>query len=115
MAFREAARAADLWDGEMIGVVLDGTPVVLVNLDGVYHAYEDRCAHQLARLSQGFLDGRVLTCAAHFWQYDACTGCGVNPVDTRLRAFPVKVEGGAILVDTAPGALPGASGGGDVG
>ena len=99
MTFRKAASLADLWSGEMRGVLVDGRRVLLVNLDGDVHAYEDRCLHQSVPLSEGRLEGHVLTCSAHEWQYDACTGRGINPENVRLRGFAVRLEGDDVLVD----------------
>jgi toluene monooxygenase system ferredoxin subunit len=90
----------ELWVGEMIGVDVGGLAVLLIAVDdGQLFAYEDRCAHQQVKLSTGKLDGCVLTCSAHEWQYDACTGHGLNPDSVRLRAIPVRVRGGEIEVD----------------
>jgi toluene monooxygenase system ferredoxin subunit len=101
MSYTRAADLASLWPGEMIGVVVDGTRVLLVNVDGRVCAYEDRCAHQLVPLSEGKLAGSTLTCRAHGWQYDATNGHGLNPVTARLRRFPVRVERDQILVSTS--------------
>ncbi len=90
-----------LWAGEMMGVCVNGTRVLLVNVDGEFHAYEDRCAHKGVALSAGRLDGRVLTCWAHEWQYDAVTGEGINPPGARLRRLPLKVVGEDVLVELA--------------
>ena len=84
----------------MVGLVLGGKPVLLINLDGVIRAYLDRCPHQKSRLSAGSLNANLLTCATHQWTFDACTGAGVNPRQARLHALPVMVEAGDILVDT---------------
>lgn len=100
MAFHAVALEDDLWSGEMMGVVVDTVPVLLVNVNGAIHAYEDRCAHQGVRLSEGCLRGSVLTCDAHHWQYDATTGSGVNPRGVALSRFPVRIEAGTIFVDT---------------
>jgi toluene monooxygenase system ferredoxin subunit len=83
----------------MRGVVVHGRKVLLVRTDDGVHAYEDRCAHQGALLSEGTLAGRVLTCSAHQWQYDACTGAGINPSSARLVSFPVEVVGDDVFVD----------------
>lgn len=96
--YRLAARLDDLWNGEMRSVRLEGRHVLLVRVDGEVHAYEDRCAHLGLPLSEGRLAGCVLTCAAHEWQYDACTGHGINPRNAALRRFPVRIEAGAIWV-----------------
>ena len=92
-------RAEDLWGGEMVGVQIDGQPVLLVNLNGEVHAYEDRCLHRAMPLSRGKLSGTVLVCGAHRWEYDLCTGHGINPAGIALRSFAVQIADGAILVD----------------
>jgi toluene monooxygenase system ferredoxin subunit len=100
MSYRRAMALADLWDGEMQSCRMGARNVLLLKLDGMVHAYEDRCAHQGVPLSEGeFADG-VLTCRAHHWQYDARNGRGVNPASACLKAVPVRVEDDAILVDT---------------
>ena len=102
MAFLRVAAMDDLWSGDMRGVVVQGTNVLLVRMDDTIYAYEDRCVHLGVKLSKGSLEGSVLTCSAHGWQYDVCTGAGVNPASTRLTPIPVKVEGEAVFVDVAP-------------
>jgi toluene monooxygenase system ferredoxin subunit len=89
----------DLWEGEMRGCEIAGTPVLLVNASGEVHAFVDRCAHQGVRLSEGRFEAGVLTCAAHGWQYDARTGRGINPASACLRVLDVRIEAGAIFVD----------------
>jgi toluene monooxygenase system ferredoxin subunit len=99
MAFHPVMAEDELWDGEMRGQVLAGRKVLVVRLDGQFYAYEDRCAHLGVPLSSGRLDGHVLTCSAHHYQYDARTGTGINPRRCSLSRFSVRVEGGQVLVD----------------
>jgi toluene monooxygenase system ferredoxin subunit len=105
-AFRCAAAADSLWSGEMLGTVVNGRPVLLVNVDGQVCAFEDRCRHLGVPLSQGRLQGRVLTCHAHEWQYDAVTGHGINPAHVRLQTFPVRMEKDSICVDSTDPETP---------
>jgi toluene monooxygenase system ferredoxin subunit len=104
MSFRRAASRAELWVGEMKGVVVDGVPVLLVSLEDGLRAYEDRCAHKGVALSAGRLTGARLVCAAHEWEYDVASGSGLNPTRACLRAFPVALEGDDILVDVGAAA-----------
>jgi toluene monooxygenase system ferredoxin subunit len=101
MSFRRVADAASLWPGEMKGLIVDTTRVLLVNLDGEVHAYEDSCPHRGVALSCGKLEASsgVLTCAMHLWQYDARTGKGVNPRGGGLRRLPMKLEDDGIWVE----------------
>jgi toluene monooxygenase system ferredoxin subunit len=104
VAFERVLAADELWTGEMRGLVVRGQRLLLLRTEDGVCAYEDRCAHLGVPLSQGKLEGGVITCSAHQYQYDAKTGCGVNPDRVRLRAFPVSVERGEIAVDLAAGA-----------
>jgi toluene monooxygenase system ferredoxin subunit len=101
MAFRKIASVDDLWSGEIMAAECDGELVLLVNMDGRIGAYEDACPHLRTRLSEGSLNGTVLTCSTHGWQFDVTTGRGINPRITCLRSFPVQLEEGHILVDVS--------------
>ncbi len=102
MTFRRVGLLAELWSGDLQPVRVDGVAVVLVRIDDAVHAYEDRCAHLGVELSRGTLDGRVLTCSAHHWQYDATSGRGLNPAHACLKRFPTRIEDGVIYVAVTP-------------
>src|ERR1700720_3895550 len=83
----------------MMGLDVSGCSVLLVNVDDRIYAYSDACPHQKSRLSEGSLTGKTLRCARHHWEFDVCTGHGINPQNTCLRVFPVKIESSDILLD----------------
>jgi toluene monooxygenase system ferredoxin subunit len=89
----------DLWEGEMVGVRIGKADVLVVNMgsEGV-HAFDNRCPHAGSRLSEGSLHGARLVCATHLWEFDARSGDGVNPRGCQLRAYPVRVLDGAVMV-----------------
>jgi toluene monooxygenase system ferredoxin subunit len=89
----------DLWDGEMKRVEISGKKILVVRVGDVVHAYADRCAHLGVPLSEGKLEGCVLTCSAHHYTYDVRTGEGINPKRVQLPVFPVRIEDGRIWVD----------------
>jgi len=94
-----AADLDDLWEGEMCAVSLGTVQLVMCNVEGQVFAYADRCPHLASRLSDGRFDGRLITCAAHEWVFDARGGCGVNPAESRLHRYPARVVNDAIFVD----------------
>lgn len=99
--FTEIAHIDDVWEGEMIGVDVDGTSVLIVNNDdGDIRAFRNQCPHQEWSLADGDLDGNKLTCAQHLWEFDVCTGKGINPSTHSLTEYPCRVddETGAISV-----------------
>jgi toluene monooxygenase system ferredoxin subunit len=99
MAYHRVTTLAELWSGDLVGTAVGGVRVLVLRIGDGVHAYEDRCAHLGFELSRGTLDGRVLTCSAHHWQYDATTGRGINPAMACLRPFAIKVEDGVVYVD----------------
>lgn len=101
-AWQAVMPTADLWEGELTGVELAGTRIVLLNVAGEIRAFADRCPHLGGQLSAGALAGRTLTCANHRWEFDALTGEGVNPGNCRLAVFGTRVREGQIEV-LAPG------------
>jgi toluene monooxygenase system ferredoxin subunit len=99
MAFVKIATLDDVWSGEMMGLATEGCPVLLINVEGSLHAYADACPHLGTPLSLGSLKAGVLSCATHQWQFDARTGCGINPLDACLEPMPLKIQGDDILLD----------------
>lgn len=96
--FAAIADTGELWDGEMESYDVDGQEVLLIRLDGEYHAYDGTCPHQSTSLAQGSLEGNTLTCSAHEWEFDARTGAGVNPAVACLKVREVRVSDGRVFV-----------------
>jgi toluene monooxygenase system ferredoxin subunit len=88
----------DLREGELTGIEVAGKKLVLLNIDGEIRAFEDRCPHLGSRLSEGDIDGRTLTCAAHLWEFDAVTGKGTDPGNSQLNVFETRMADGNIEV-----------------
>jgi toluene monooxygenase system ferredoxin subunit len=90
----------DLWEGDMTSVTIEGQDVLLINVAGQVRAYTNQCPHQDGPLADGDFDGQTLTCLRHLWEFDASTGCGINPANAQLKVFGCQVdESGAIWVD----------------
>lgn len=78
-----------------------GRDVVLFNVDGALHAYENACLHHGASLAGGNFCGRTFTCPAHGWRYDACTGALLVSPSMTLKRFPVDTLDGRVRVEVA--------------
>ena len=86
---------------------LNGTNVLLANVDGAFYALDNKCPHMGGDLSQGLLDGATLTCPRHGAKFDIRTGANVAGAKLAFihlnvgnaTAFPVKIEGKDILVE----------------
>ena len=73
--FVDVAAAEAVQEGKPLGVELGADdPVCLVRVGEAIYAFEDRCPHRGAKLSEGWLEGTTLTCKQHTWEYDVTTG-----------------------------------------
>lgn len=99
MSLQKIASLDDLWSGEMLSLEIAGKNILLVNVDNRVYAYSDACPHQKSRLSEGSLTGKTLRCATHHWEFDVCTGRGINPQSACLKVLPVILESRDILLD----------------
>ena len=89
----------DIDEEDVIGVKVDGIRVAVYHIDGDFFATSDVCTHQKARLSKGFVIGDVIECPVHQGRFRIRTGEPLGaPVSTALKTFPVKREGGRLLV-----------------
>ena len=94
----------DVSEGEVTDVQVGDELILLARLNGGdIRAYQGYCPHQKTALADGKLDGQILTCAAHSWQFNLSTGEGVNPKNCQLYLYQVKVQDGTIFVGIVRG------------
>lgn len=114
MARHIVARVADLPPGSRTIVRLEGREVGVFNLDGVFYALKNVCAHQGARVCLGKvggttlpsavyeyrygLEGRILRCPWHEWEYDITTGQALFDPTVTVVTYPVAVVDDAVVV-----------------
>ncbi len=105
--FIEAGKAGELAPGTMKRVDLRGRRILLVNVDGRVCAADDTCTHEDASLSTGVLRGELVKCPLHGSRFNVCTGKVLEePAEEDLRTYPVRLEGGRILVGLPQGERP---------
>ena len=75
-----------------------GQKVVVANSGDEYFAVQAQCPHQEIPLCEGMLEGTVLTCHQHLWQWDIRTGEPQGLAEAPLERYEVKVEGEDIMV-----------------
>ncbi|GEM_PF-134596 len=74
--------------------------VLIVNVDGSFHAIREQCPHADAPLSEGFLEGRRLVCPLHFAAFDLLDGSahGAPAGCPRARTYKVDLSGGKLVL-----------------
>jgi 3-phenylpropionate/trans-cinnamate dioxygenase ferredoxin subunit len=103
----DVASLEEVAPGTMLMVQVEGTNILLVNLDGVVRAYQGVCSHEYFELDKGFLTGDSLTCALHLSRFDLLTGDALDPpAELPLVMYPVSIEDGRIVLELPEGPVP---------
>lgn len=79
---------------------VDGRKIIVVNIEGKFYAFENRCPHMDYPLYYGSLEGTVITCGFHNAKFDVTTGKSLSSVtDKPLRMFNAKVQNSSVSVE----------------
>jgi len=111
--FTEVAKIEELKSGTMKAVIAEGREILLARVGDKYYATDNRCPHRKGDLSQGKLEGTVVTCPRHGSQFDISNGRVVHwlkgglmskvsralKMSKDLTVYNVKIEDGKVLVE----------------
>ena len=97
----ELIAASDLAPGESAEVVAAGRIFAVYNVDGSFHVLDGICPHAGGPLGKGSLDGSVVTCPWHGWQFDVTTGQHQLSPTLHHTTYPTRVEDGEVQVQLA--------------
>jgi nitrite reductase/ring-hydroxylating ferredoxin subunit len=92
--------------GQMKKVTLNDKEILIANVNGSYYAIGNECTHYGGDLSQGTLEGNIVTCPNHNSKFYVTTGKVVSPPTEALGQsdiedepqYSIKVENKNILV-----------------
>lgn len=76
-----------------------GHRIAFFNVDGKIHAIDDTCPHAGAPLSEGQLNGCVVTCPWHAIRFDVTSGRVPGQTDDALSTYRVFINGDQIEVE----------------
>jgi 3-phenylpropionate/trans-cinnamate dioxygenase ferredoxin subunit len=111
--FTEVAKIGELESGAMKAVNVAGREILLARVGDKYYAVDNFCTHMKGNLSQGKLEGTVVTCPLHGSQFDISNGQVVRWLkggliskvgkalkpSKDLTAYNMKIEDGRVLVE----------------
>ncbi len=98
-------RVEDLPVGSMRLARADGHRLCLVRTASGVHALDHACPHEAYGLTQGTLDGELLTCAWHNWKFRVDDGtCVLGEEDVRTHPVTVGADGAVAvsIVERSP-------------
>jgi nitrite reductase/ring-hydroxylating ferredoxin subunit len=98
--FTKLVKKNDVVPGKLKSVYVSsiGANVVVVSVEGKYYAFKDECPHRAVRLSNGNVEGNVITCPEHSSKFDMTTGKPLAVADSPLEMYEVKAEGDDVFV-----------------
>jgi 3-phenylpropionate/trans-cinnamate dioxygenase ferredoxin subunit len=97
--FCVAARLEDVPAGRSCRVTIGGTGVLLCRVGDDVFAVADVCTHDRGPLGEGRLRGYTIECPRHGARFDVRDGKVLaKPAIRPIRSFPVRVDGGEVLV-----------------
>jgi 3-phenylpropionate/trans-cinnamate dioxygenase ferredoxin component len=97
----------ELAEGEMRMVWVDETdPVLVVHINGEFHAMQGTCSHEYYELDRGFLTAGTLTCPLHMSRFDLSDGEALDPpAELPLAIYPVEIVDGRVTIEVGDGPL----------
>ncbi len=91
---------ADLKEGELRGLKIEGQWIMVANHQGEYYGLDAACAHSGYPLFKGTLSPEgVITCGLHYAKFDCKTGCVVSRprICEDQIVFKIRVQDGKIF------------------
>jgi nitrite reductase/ring-hydroxylating ferredoxin subunit len=96
--FTTVARVDELPPGSLRKVQVGDEEIALAHCDAGVYAVQHACIHLHGPLAEGHLEGCVLTCPWHGWQYDVRTGKNEFDHAIQLRMYETQVVDGEIRI-----------------
>ncbi len=94
------AETKDFSKNQMQVFNLKGREILLIKLDGKFHAFDNRCPHMGYPLFFGSLEGDTLICGFHSAKFNVKTGKSLGSVTSEpLKTFPVKIQNSSIFIE----------------
>ena len=90
--------AADVRAGKPTRATIGGQRVALFAMGEDIVATNGRCPHASGPLHEGEVDGDLLTCPWHGWQFNLRTGICEEDPEMALQRYPVRIDGDDVLV-----------------
>lgn len=94
--YQRVATLQDVPEGGCLAVDLDGRPVVLVRHGDTVHALENCCPHAGAPLSEGIVEGGLISCAWHGWTFELSTGASADQPGLAVPRLDALVVDGEV-------------------
>ena len=95
----EVGRVSGLPPGSALAVYAGGHDIAVFNVGGEILAIANECPHAAGSLGDGTLEGEIVTCPQHGWEFDVRSGACMTVPGESVARYPVRTDGDRILVE----------------
>ena len=99
MGFVRTVKVDEVPAGTVRELQVEGKAIALANVGGKFYAINNTCLHRGGPLGQGVLEGKVLTCPWHGWQFDVTNGKALQNQAVGVDCYAIEVRGEDLFVD----------------
>ena len=106
LSFTKVAETSEIPVGKMKMVRINDEEVLIANVNGSFYAIANSCTHRGGGLSEGSLEGSIVTCPIHGSRFDVTTGKSIFGPKTLFSrgktgdatSYELRVDGEDILL-----------------
>ncbi|NOY94251.1 MAG: Rieske (2Fe-2S) protein [Deltaproteobacteria bacterium] len=88
----ELAKYSELTELEPHGVCVQGRDLILIRHGDQVAVLSGRCPHRGARLAEAKIDGDLLVCGSHGWDFHYRDGTSPSNPEDNLRQFSARID-----------------------
>lgn len=99
MSFVKVLETDKLPVGKGTVVEAGGKELALFNVNGEFFCIDNSCPHRDGPLGEGELEGDVVMCPYHAWQFSVRTGEGLYGSGVGVRTYDCKAEDGYVYIE----------------
>ena len=101
--WHEVGSVDEFDEEEPRGVIAGGVAIAVFRQGDEFFALRDLCTHEVAPLSEGFIEDGCVECPLHQGMFDLRTGEAVKePCIEPVQTYPVRVVGDMVEVCVEP-------------
>ena len=99
---RKAIELSALYDREPTLATVEKQDVLLYRRGDDICAIGNDCPHQGGSLSDGFVEGDIVICPLHGWEFDLRSGACMTVPGESVPRYEVTIEGGSVFLEEKP-------------
>jgi nitrite reductase/ring-hydroxylating ferredoxin subunit len=102
MARVKAVELASLASGQLALATVGGRDVALLRRGDEICAIGNECPHQGGSLADGVVEGDIVICPLHGWEFDVRSGACMTVPGESVPRYEATVQDGVVFLEEAP-------------